>query len=226
MVKLFLSLLLLLLPVLNRAGSGELLPASDDRAALYTNLCLAEKGLSQEVFLLALKGHDKLAKEEKLRNSAILTIVDFSQSSKNKRFYVIDLEHKALLFNTYVAHGRNTGDEFARHFSNKAGSYQSSLGFYITKEKITGSGVGLSLLLDGVEKGFNDNALRREIIIHGADYATENFIHRTGRLGRSFGCPSLPPDQIKPVVETIREGTCLFIYHNDEQYLSQSTLLR
>ncbi len=226
MVKLFLSLLLILLPVLNRAGSGELLPASDDRAALYTNLCLAEKGLSQEVFLLALKGHDKLEKEEKLQNSAILTIVDFSQSSKNKRFYVIDLEHKILLFNTYVAHGRNTGDEYAVHFSNKAGSYQSSLGFYVTKEEISGSSVGLSLILNGVEKGFNDNALRREIIIHGADYATENFIRRTGRLGRSFGCPSLPPDQIKPVVETIREGTCLFIYHKDEKYLSQSTLLR
>jgi hypothetical protein len=226
MAKFFLSLLLILLPVLNRAGSGELLPASDDRAALYTNLCLAEKGLSQEVFLLALKGHDKLEKEEKLRNSAILTIVDFSQSSKNKRFYVIDLEHKILLFNTYVAHGRNTGDEYAVHFSNKAGSYQSSLGFYVTKEEISGSSVGLSLLLNGVEKGFNDNALRREIIIHGADYATENFIRRTGRLGRSYGCPSLPPDQIKPVVETIREGTCLFIYHKDEKYLSQSTLLR
>jgi hypothetical protein len=226
MAKFFLFLLLILLPVLNRAGSDESLPVPDDRAALYTNLCLAEKGLSQEAFVLALKGHDKLEKEEKLRNSAILTIVDFSQSSKNKRFYVIDLEHRILLFNTYVAHGRNTGDEYAVHFSNKAGSYQSSLGFYITKEKITGSSVGLSLLLDGVEKGFNDNALRREIIMHGADYATEHFIRRTGRLGRSFGCPSLPPDQIKPVVETIREGTCLFIYHKDEKYLSQSTLLR
>jgi hypothetical protein len=134
--------------------------------------------------------------------------------------------HKVLLYNTYVAHGRNTGGEFARYFSNISGSYKSSLGFYITREKIMGSGVGLSLMLDGIEKGFNDLARQREIIMHGAEYATENFIKRTGRLGRSFGCPSVPPEMIKPVVETIKEGTCLFIYTRDDNYLSHSNLLR
>jgi len=84
---------------------------------------------------------------------------------------------------------------------------------------------GLSLILEGIEKGFNDNALKREIILHGAAYATEDFIRKTGRLGRSFGCPSLPPDLIKPVVETIKEGTCLFIYHLDDYYINHSTLL-
>jgi hypothetical protein len=186
---------------------------------------LSEKGLSEEVFQFALKGHFKLENEGKLKNSGILTIADLSQSSKNKRLYVIDLVHKALLFNTYVAHGKNTGDEFARYFSNVTGSYKSSLGFFITKEKILGASVGLSLILEGVERGYNDNALKREIIIHGADYATENFIRRTGRLGRSFGCPSLPPDLIKPVVETIKNGTCLFIYSKDTQYISHSALL-
>jgi hypothetical protein len=138
---------------------------------------------------------------------------------------VIDLLHKVLLFNTYVSHGRNSGDEFAKHFSNVSGSLESSLGFYITKEESSGATVGLSLILDGVEKGFNDNALKREIIIHGAAYATENFIRQTGRLGRSFGCPSLPPDQIKPVVEKIKDGTCLFIYHLDNYYIGHSKLL-
>jgi hypothetical protein len=210
---------------MNRAGSDKPVKGPDDQRDIFTVLNLAGKGLSGEVFHLAIKGLRKLESAGKLRNPGILTIVDFSQSSKNKRLYVIDLLHKALLFNTYVSHGRNTGEEYAQHFSNVSGSYMSSLGFYVTKEEISGSSVGLSLILDGLEKGFNDNALRREIIIHGAAYATEHFIRKTGRLGRSFGCPSLPPDLIKPVVETIKEGTCLFIYHNDDQYLSHSTLL-
>jgi hypothetical protein len=139
--------------------------------------------------------------------------------------YVIDFLQKTVVFQTLVAHGKKTGDEFARYFSNRTGSHQSSLGFYITGKEIVGGTVGRSLLLDGVEKGFNDNARSREIIIHGADYATEQFINRTGRLGRSFGCPSLPPDLIKPVIDAIKEGTCLFIYHNDQNYLAKSSLL-
>lgn len=220
-----LYLLLLFLPSVKPAAA-ELTPAgSGETATLYQALDLAGRGLSEEIFLLAMRGYDKLDAQSKLRNNHLLTIVDFSQSSRNKRFYVIDLIKKSVLFQTYVAHGRNTGEEFARHFSNQAGSWKSSLGFYLTKESIISSGTGFSLLLEGLEKGFNDNALEREIIIHGADYATESFIRRTGRLGRSFGCPSLPPDQVKPVVETIREGSCLFIYSPDPQYLSNSPLL-
>jgi len=225
MIKPFLYLLVLLVPLFNNAGSGNPALAVEKHCDLYTILNLSENGLASEVFQLAIKGHRKLEANGKLRNSGILTIVDFSQSSKNKRLYVIDLQHKTLLFNTYVAHGRNTGDEYAMHFSNVSGSYQSSLGFYVTKEEILGSSVGLSLILDGMEKGFNDNALKREIIIHGADYATENFIRKTGRLGRSYGCPSLPPDLIKPVAETIKDGTCLFIYSRNTLYISHSTLL-
>ena len=225
MRKYLFILLILLVPVLNWAGSGNILPDLNNQQSLFTALNLSEKGLSSEVFQLALKGLRKLENCGKLRNSGILTIVDFSQSSKNKRLYVIDLLHKVLLFNTYVAHGKKTGEEYATHFSNVLGSCESSLGFYVTKEQITGSSTGLSLVLDGMEKGFNDNALKREIIIHGAKYATENFIRKTGRLGRSFGCPSLPPDLIKPVIEIIKEGTCLFIYHKDDQYISHSALL-
>jgi hypothetical protein len=225
MLKYILFSILLLVPAVNNAGSGNTPLAADKQYDLFGSLKLMEKGLSGEVFRLALKGYRKLESEGKLLHAGILTIADFSQSSKNKRLYVIDLVHKVLLFNTYVAHGRNTGDEFASRFSNKTGSLQSSLGFYVTKEKIQGASVGLSLVLDGMEKGFNDNAQKREIILHGADYATEKFIRKTGRLGRSYGCPSLPPDMIKPVVETIRNGTCLFIYHKDEQYLRHSALL-
>ncbi len=216
---------MLIIPLIQRAGAGNPGPDPADQPQLYASLNLSEKGLSREVFQFAMKGHHKLEYNGKLRNNGILTIVDFSQSSRNKRLYVIDLLNKVLLFNTYVAHGRKTGDEFAQHFSNVVGSCESSLGFYITKQECLGSSVGLSLILDGVEKGFNDNAMKREIIIHGAAYATENFIRRTGRLGRSLGCPSLPPDLIKQIVETIKEGTCLFIYHQDKQYISRSSLL-
>jgi len=221
----FLLYFLLLVPALNKADFDNPVPVTDEVLSLYTALNLSEKGLTSDVFKLALKGYRKLESDGKLPHADILTIVDFSQSSKKKRLYVIDLVKKAILFNTYVAHGRNTGDEYAKRFSNESGSYQSSLGFYLTREEIVGSGVGLSLILDGLEKGFNDNALKREIIMHGAAYATENFIRKTGRLGRSFGCPSLPPDLIKPVVETIKEGTCFFIYQQNQQYISHSRLL-
>ena len=140
--------------------------------------------------------------------------------------YVIDFFKKALLYNTYVAHGRNTGEEYAEKFSNELGTYKSSLGFYITRNIAIGSKVGLSLVLQGIEKGFNDKALQREIIIHGADYATEAFIRKNGRLGRSLGCPSLPPDQIKSVAETIKNGSCLFIYSHDDNYIRKSEVLK
>lgn len=216
---------MLLLPFLKPGETEQPVPVNNQRMQVFTDLRLGEKGLSETIYQLALKGFERLEKDGKLRKNGILTIVDYSQSSKNKRMYVIDLINKALLFQTYVAHGKKTGDEFAEHFSNNNGSHQSSLGFFITGAQIIGGNVGFSLILEGIEKGFNDNALKREIIIHGADYATENFIKRTGRLGRSFGCPSLPPDMIKPVVEVIKGGTCLFVYHQDQQYLAHSSLL-
>ena len=218
-------LLLLFLPVINQAGSENETPETAVKNDLYTQLHLDEYGLSNEVFQLALIGHHKLEAQGKLENPNILTIVDFSQTSKNRRLYVIDCREQKLLFNTLVAHGRNTGDEYAKHFSNETGTLKSSLGFYITKKHITGSTVGYSLVLEGIEKGFNDNAAHRQIIMHGATYATEDFIKKNGRLGRSFGCPSLPPDLIQPVVETIENGSCLFIYYPDPTYLRTSSFL-
>ncbi|OFY56114.1 MAG: hypothetical protein A2X22_14395 [Bacteroidetes bacterium GWF2_49_14] len=186
---------------------------------------LAEIGLSEDVFDMAIKGLHKLDSIGRLQNPNLITIADYSQSCNKKRLYIIDLKNKELLFNTYVAHGRNTGGEYAESFSNAEGSLKSSLGFYITEKPVTGSHTGYSLLIAGVEKGFNDNAERREIIIHAADYATETFIKQNGRLGRSLGCPVVPPELNKPIIETIKGGTCLFVYHPDTQYLASSTLL-
>lgn len=191
----------------------------------YESVNLANTGLSKDAFNLAIKGLKKLDTNGKLHNPNIVTIADYSQSSNKKRLYVIDLKNKKLLFNTYVAHGRNSGGEFAKSFSNQEGSYKSSLGFYITEHPITGSHTGFSLLIDGVEKGINDNAVQRAIIIHAAEYATENFIKKYGRLGRSYGCPSLPPEMNKQIIDVIQGGTCLFLYNPDKEYISKSVLL-
>jgi hypothetical protein len=192
---------------------------------LYAEVNLADTGLARDVFELAIKGLKKLDTEGKLKNPTIVTIADYSQSSNKKRLYVIDLKDKRLLFNTYVAHGRNTGDEYARSFSNREGSLKSSLGFYVTENPFIGTHTGFALMINGVEKGINDRAVKRAIIIHGADYATENFIKKYGRLGRSLGCPALPPDMNKPIIEKIKGGTCLFIYNPDNKYICSSSLL-
>jgi hypothetical protein len=224
MARQFLIILILLFPFFNKAGVNNELPHETD-SDIYSTLHLSQLGLSAEAYRLAIHGFEKLKTEGKLQNDSVLTIIDFSQSSNNKRMYVIDLMHKTLLFNTYVAHGRNTGGEYAEKFSNKAGTYESSLGFYITQSMATGAHVGLSLILQGIEKGFNDMAKQREIIIHGAAYATEQFIRANGRLGRSFGCPSIPPDLIRSIAEAIKDGSCLFIYYPDNTYLSQSAMV-
>lgn len=225
MRKIIFYLILLLIPVVNNARVPEIKSIGALNEDIYATLSLAETGLARDVFNLAIKGLKKLATEGKLINSTIVTIADYSQSSNKKRLYVIDLKDRKLLFNTYVAHGRNTGEEYARSFSNEEGSFKSSLGFYITEKPIVGSHTGLALLIKGVEKGFNDQAVKREIIIHSAEYATEKFIKKYGRLGRSLGCPVLPPELNKAIIEIIKGGTCLFVYNPDKKYISSSTLL-
>lgn len=216
---------MLLIPIVDSARFAEFdanKVVSDD---IYTLVKLAETGLERNIFDLAIKGLKKLDSNGELQNPTIVTIADYSQSSNKKRLYVIDLKNRKLLFNTFVAHGRNTGAEFAKSFSNVVGSLKSSLGFFITEYPIIGSHTGFSLLINGVEKGINDNAIKRAIIIHGADYASEDYIRKYGRLGRSWGCPALPTGLNKLIIETIKGGTCLFIYNPDNKYICGSSLL-
>jgi len=217
--------ILILIPVVNNARIHEDVSNGVLNEDVYSMVRLAETGLARDVFDLAIKGLKKLDTEGKLLKNNIITIADYSQSSNRKRLYVINLKDKKLLFNTYVAHGRNTGDEYAKSFSNEEGSLKSSLGFYVTENPIVGSHTGYALMINGVEKGFNDHAEKRAIIIHGAGYATENFIQKYGRLGRSLGCPALPPDMNKPIIDSIKGGTCLFIYNPDNKYICSSALL-
>lgn len=191
---------------------------------IYTDLNLENLGLSEQVFKYALKGMNNLEKNGKLKQR-IISIVDFSQSSDKKRLYVIDLETETLLYNTYVSHGRNTGTKEAMSFSNKLGTYKSSLGFYITANTYQGAN-GYSLKLHGMERGFNDQAYRRAIVVHGAEYVSEKFIDQQGFLGRSQGCPAVPTEIAKPLIDDIKDGTCLFIYHPAQQYPYRSTLLK
>ncbi len=225
MRKAIIYLIFILIPLLNKARVPETKSGDALNEDVYTIVDLEDTGLSRDVFDLAIKGLTKLESEGKLNNSNIITIADYSQSSNRKRLYVIDLKNKKLLFNTYVAHGRNTGDEYAKSFSNKEGSYKSSLGFYVTENPIVGSHTGFALQIDGVEKGFNDHAVQRAIIIHAAEYATENFIKKYGRLGRSYGCPSVPPEMNKPIIDAIKGGTCLFLYNPNKDYITKSALL-
>jgi hypothetical protein len=205
------------------ANASEI--ALGDDCSGYVSSHLSEMGLKRDIFNLAIKGFRKLEADNKLQNPDIVTIIDYSQSSNQKRLYVIDLKNNKLLFNTYVAHGRRTGEEFAKTFSNCGGSYQSSLGFYVTQQPVMGAHTGFALALDGVEKGFNDNARKRAIIMHGAYYVSETFIKKNGRLGRSLGCPALPPELNKPIIDAIKGGTCMFLYNPDPVYLCRSTLL-
>lgn len=187
---------------------------------LYGLLHLQEAGLSLPVFEKAVTGFYNLKQSGCVSNKDILSIADFDQVSTKKRLYIIDLDKKALLLNTWVAHGQNSGGNEATKFSNLNNSYTSSLGFYITGEVYRGIH-GKSLKLDGMDAGFNSNARSRAIVVHGAPYVSNNTIKALGRLGRSQGCPAVAPAVAEKVIQTIEDKTVLFIHKSDESYNSK-----
>lgn len=181
--------------------------------------------LPYNVFRLAMIGYYSLRDQGSVGNKQFLTIIDFSQPSTVKRFYTLDLEDMTVRYHTYVAHGRNTGENMATEFSNVPHSNQSSLGFYVTGETYVGS-KGYSLRLDGMEENYNGNLRDRAVVVHAAAYATESWIQRYGRLGRSQGCPALPPKVAKEIIDAIKDRTAIFTYYPDENYLANSTYLK
>jgi L,D-transpeptidase catalytic domain len=172
----------------------------------------------------ALAGYEILVEEQPLNHPEVITIIDFSLPSDKERLWVIDLIHTKVLFHCLVSHGRNSGELMAEYFSNSPGSYASSPGFYLTGETYIGKH-GLSLALDGIEKGINDKARERSIVIHGADYVSSDFIRKNGRLGRSLGCLAVPEELNKEIIQTIKEGSCLFIYVPKASYLTNSHII-
>jgi len=191
--------------------------------SLYDSLNLDRLGMSRPALKYALRGFQKLKAAGAIENPDILTVCDFSQRSDKKRFYILDLRSWKVLVNTYVAHGKNSGLQYAKKFSNRPESLQSSLGFYVTKHTYFGKH-GLSLRLAGKDRGYNDKAEARAVVLHGADYIGDN---RLGApyMGRSFGCPAVPSRLSAKVISLIKDGTCMFIYHPTQRYLQGSTIL-
>ncbi len=196
----------------------------EEKMGLYDSLDLESKGLSRQAFEYALTGYSNLLNSGKIIKNNLLSILDFSLPSGKKRLFVIDITTGDLVYNTYAAHGRGSGTAMATQFSNKPNSFKSSLGFYITGETYNGKH-GESLRLNGTEKGINDNALARGIVIHSASYADEEIVERQGFIGRSLGCPALPQNISKEVISTIKNGSCLFLYSPDKFYTTHSRLL-
>jgi hypothetical protein len=193
-------------------------------SVLYSNLNLSSMGLSEQAFSCAARGYTYLKEKGRLFNTKFLSIIDFSLPSSKKRLFVVDVEESKLVFNTYVAHGQNTGEDYARRFSNQPDSHQSSLGFYVTNGTYMGKN-GFSMQLDGLENGINSNAEERAIVMHGAPYVSEGFIRSRGYLGRSHGCPAVPENMNRPIIQKIKNGSCLFIYSSDKNYLNRSKIL-
>ena len=175
-----------------------------------------------EVFKKALTGFFNLKAGNNIEKN-ILTIIDFSISSRFERMWIIDLNKLEVVHVSLVAHGRNSGEEFAHSFSNSPSSYQSSLGFYLSGETYVGKN-GLSLSLDGVEPGINDKARERAIVMHGADYVSRDFIHQYGRLGRSYGCPSIPMEDHEKYINLLSGRSCVYIHFPDNKYLNNSSM--
>ena len=192
--------------------------------AEYDSLHLENLGLSKTAFSYAMKGFNFLVQAGKLSKENIISIVDFSQPSSRKRLFIIDLNNLRVLYNTYVAHGVNSGKEYANQFSNTPESFKSSLGFYETKSTYLGAH-GYSLRLAGLERGINDNAEKRDIVIHSAGYVDESLIRSQGYIGRSWGCPALPEKLHKPIIDKIKNGSCLFIYSENDAYLKKSKII-
>ncbi|NVO29730.1 murein L,D-transpeptidase catalytic domain family protein [Hymenobacter lapidiphilus] len=193
-------------------------------AHTYVRAGLTGAALPLPVYRQALLGFYNLQQQGHVEaGTRTLTIADFSQSSNRERLWVVDVTEGRLLHHTLVAHGKNTGEEFARNFSNVEGSEKSSLGFYVTGPTYQGKH-GLSLRLRGVDAGYNTNARTRAIVVHGADYVSKAFVSRHGRLGRSQGCPALPAPESAAIIRTIKNGTVLYI-HGPAQVGYRSALL-
>ena len=234
--------LLLLAPVLQAGSSptkksevstAAVGPVTDKRpipgllaemSLLYNEINLKSLGLSEKAFEYAYKGYTYLMHHHSLNRANVISICDFSQSSRRKRLYVVDLEQKKVVINTYVAHGRRSGSEYARSFSNNPESHKSSLGFYVTEQTYYGDH-GLALKIHGLERGFNDKADARNIVIHGSEYVGPDFLRSNRFTGRSFGCPAVPSSQTDSLIQTIKNGSCLFIYYPTKKYIAKSKIL-
>jgi len=194
------------------------------RLALILLLAPPAPGLDPQVLDLALKAASR-AQEQGFGQKNILAVIDYSLPSTTKRLWIFDLKKEKLLFHELVAHGKGSGDNYAKKFSNREGTLASSLGLFEAAGTYQGKH-GYTLKLKGLEKGINDNAEKRSIVIHGAWYVTETFWKKHGRLGRSWGCPALDKQVSRQVIDVLKDGGLVFVYYPDKQWLSSSVFMK
>lgn len=218
------ALFILILSFLTLQSYDTKLVASSNEFVLNAMHLSNKFNINGEAVRFAIIGYEKLKEQGRLVNQRYLTIADFSKPSSEERLYIIDMESEEMVIQTLVAHGKNSGTLFAKIFSNKNSSNQSSLGFYITGNIYQGKH-GRSLSLNGVENGINDMAAQRAIVLHGAGYVSKSAIQQMGYLGRSQGCPAVPQNQVQHIINTIQGESCLFIYAPDKNYQKQSKLI-
>ena len=180
--------------------------------------------INAEVLRLSLTAYANAKKQGVTVTKPLLTVIDYSKPSSEKRLWVFDLKSGKELFNTWVSHGRNSGAANANSFSNSSGSLKSSIGVFVTDEPYIGKN-GYSLRLKGLERGVNDNAYNRDIVIHGAWYVNPDTINRYGQLGRSWGCPAVSKDLAQPIIDTIKDDTLIVAYYPDRNWLTHSQFL-
>jgi len=210
--------------VASAARARELKAVINQAVLMYSYMDLENDGLNEQAFEYAWRGYHNMLKKGLIRKKSVLTICDFSQPSYSQRMYVIDVRHKKLLYRTYVAHGQNSGEDYATSFSNDPDSYKSSLGFYVTKRTYIGRN-GLSLRISGVDTGYNDKAAKRNIVLHGSPYVNPQFMSDFGTIGTSQGCPAMPTGISPKIIRTVKNGSCLFIYHPTQEYLEGSVVI-
>lgn len=192
--------------------------------SVYNRVNLGRTGLKKDVFYKAYKGYQHLLNEGKINKPDILTIVDYSQSSKSRRFYVINLKTGRLLYNTYVSHGKNSGGEYANSFSNAHNSNKSSLGFMVTGNSYVGR-AGYSLKLHGMENRYNSNVYGRGVVMHGSDYVNQNRADEGANMGRSWGCPAVPQSLSREIINLLKDGSCFFVWGNNNDYARSSNIV-
>jgi len=209
-----------------RDYAGMAVPAPASAAAFTASTWSAPAigTLDRRIFELALRAASCAVSARAVAPPATLAVIDYSKPSTAKRLWVFDLRTHALLYEELVAHGQGTGDDLARVFSNEPDSHRSSLGLFATDQTYVGKN-GYSLRLDGLERGINDRARERAIVMHGAPYVSEAFIKAQGRLGRSFGCPAIRQGVAREVLDRIRGNGLLFAYYPDPSWLRSSKFL-
>lgn len=204
------------------ASVGARAEVQDD---LASRLSAVAPAANPKVLSLAARAADCARQQGLLDGFRHLAVIDYSLPSTSPRLWVFDVARGRLLFQELVAHGRNTGERVAERFSNIEGSKMSSLGLFQTADTYYGSN-GYSLRLRGLDSGFNDNALARAIVMHGAPYVSEAIAGQLGRLGRSWGCPAVREEVARAVIDTLKGGALLFAYYPDRKWLDESPMLQ